>query len=160
MIQRIQSVFLGISIVILTYFSIGASIISYEGNDISYTLHSNKLIASTTGLPNAETHTQFYFLGAIVLALWSIFVLLSFRNLKKQLSYARLGAFGFLAYIIIIFSSYFIGTSITDNPTVTVSFSSFRLGSYLLIVGYICYLLAISKIKKDRDLIASVDRIR
>lgn len=160
MIQRKQSIFLAVSIILLIYFSIGASIITYTGNDISYLLTSNNLITRTEGNPEAAITGEFFFIGSVFIALWLIFVLISFRNLSKQLTYARIGNFGYLILLAIVFSTYFIGVSITDNPTIAEHSASFQLGTYLLLVSYGFYWMAIRYIKKDKKLIESVDRIR
>lgn len=160
MIQRIQTIYFSLSALILIYFSVGAPIISFYGNDISYLLKSNELIATTSGNPVAETSVKYYFIGAIVLTLWLIYVIISFRSLKKQLSAARIGSFMYAAYLMIIVLSYFIGESLTENPTVGEKSAQFELGTYLLAVGYIFYLFGIRGIKKDKKLIDSVDRIR
>jgi len=160
MIQRIQTIYFSLAALVLVYFSVGAPIISFYGNDISYLLKSNELIATTSGNPVAETSVKYYFIGAIVLTLWVIYVIISFRNLKKQLSAARIGSFMYAAYLMIIVLSYFIGESLTENPTVSEKSAQFELGVYLLAVGYIFYLFGIRGIKKDKKLIDSVDRIR
>lgn len=160
MIQRIQTVYFLVAVIILAIFSSGLNIISYTGNDISYLLKSNELITQTTGNTVAESKTTFFFIGSIALTLWTLLVIVSFRNLKTQLSFARIGSFGYLAFLLIVLLTYFIGNSLTENPTVSEHSPSFGAGTYLLIVGYIAYLLGVSGIKKDKKLIDSVDRIR
>ena len=160
MIQRIQTVYLLLAVIVLVYFSAGATIVSFEGNDISYLLRSNQLITQTAGDELADSSAKYFFIGSILLTLWTVFVVISFRNLKKQLSYARIGAFLYLAFLLVIVLTYFIGNSLTQNPTVLEHQSHFELGTYLLALGYIFYLLGIYGIKKDKKLIDSVDRIR
>lgn len=160
MIQRIQSIYLFIALAIFIYFSAGASIASFQGNDIIYTLYSTNLISSTAHVGNADVSSQYYFIGSVVLAVWMIVVMFSFRNLSRQLSFARMGTFGMIVFLAIILSSVLIGSSITEDPAITYGNSSFGTGSYLLIVAFISYLLAIRNIKKDKKLIDSVDRIR
>lgn len=160
MIQRIQTVYFFLAVIILIYFSAGASIVGYVGNDMSYTLYSTKLTAQTIGIDIAESSTKYYFIGSIILILWTLFVIISFRTLSKQLAYARIGSFMYLAYLLIVLLSFFIGSSLTENPTVAEHTASLKIGSYLLIVGYILYLLGMNGVKKDKNLIDSVDRIR
>ncbi|HRO76620.1 MAG TPA: DUF4293 family protein [Crocinitomicaceae bacterium] len=158
MIQRIQTVYFLVATIILVYFSAGAPIVEYAGNDLVYLLKSNQLIAQTASQEVAESSSKYFFIGAIVLVLWTLYVVISFRNLKKQLTAARIGSLLYLAYLLIIVLTYFIGSSLTENNSI--SSAHFKLGTYLLIVGYVLYQLGIYGIKKDKKLIDSVDRIR
>ncbi len=160
MIQRIQTVYFLLVVIILVYFSAGAPMVSFEGNDISYLLRSNQLVTQTIGDALADTTPKYFFIGSIVLVLWTLFVVISFRNLAKQLSFARIGSFLYLVFLLIIILTYFIGNSLTENPTVLEHKAHFELGTYLLALGYLFYLLGIYGIKKDKKLIDSVDRIR
>lgn len=160
MIQRIQTVYFLLATIILVYFSAGAPIIGYEGNDLAYILKSNQLITQTIDQEVATQSSKYFFIGSIVLVLWTLYVIISFRNLKKQLTTARIGSLLYLAYLLIILLTYFIGSSLTENPTVVEYSAHFKLGTYLLIVGYVLYQLGIYGIKKDKKIIDSVDRIR
>lgn len=160
MIQRIQSVYFALAASMLIYFSVGAPIVSYVGNDLTYLLKSNELITKTSENPVATTDSVYFFIGAILLTLWVIFVIISFRNLKKQMTFARIGSFMYIAYLAVIALMFFTGESMTEDPTVVEHGATYELGTYLLAVGYIFYLMGIRGVKKDKKLIESVDRIR
>jgi hypothetical protein len=160
MIQRIQTVYFLIAAIILAVFSTGISIISYTGNDISYVLTSSQLITKTAGNELAESSSQYFFFGSILLAVWTLFVIISFRNLKRQLAVARIGLLAYFGYLLIILLTFFIGNSLTENPTVAEFTPSYNWGTYLLIIGFVVYYLGVNGIKKDKKLIDSVDRIR
>lgn len=160
MIQRIQTIYFLVAALMLSIFSAGATIITYTGYDITYKLKSNQLITQTVGNEAAEVSSIFFFIGSILLVLWVLYVIISFRNLRIQLTSARIGSFLYLAFLLIVLLTYFIGASLTENPTVSEFSPSFGYGTYLLIIGYVAYLMGINGIKKDKKLIDSVDRIR
>jgi len=160
MIQRVQTIYFAIAALILIYFSTGASILGFQGNDLTYVLQSNQLIGSTQGNAGALVSSQYFFVGSIIAALWTIFVIISYRNLTKQLSFARVGSFIYLAFIAVIALTHFIASSLAEDLTVTEHPVSYKFGFYLLILGYVSYLLGMRGIKKDKKLVDSVDRIR
>lgn len=148
MIQRVQSILLLIVAIlhILLFFIpvfVWAGYSMPGGTAMSY--------KSMTALYDI----QFIALNVIVI-LFSIFCILQFKNRKKQRSFV-------LALIVMIILNtslylyYMIGVSFEGEHTLLPAKS---IGIYFQLISIILCFVAARKIKKDDDLVKSVDRIR
>lgn len=158
MIQRIQSVYLLVTLIILTVFSCGIPVFSYHASAFHYRLNAFGITKfDEAGVKVVETPIPFY-VGGIVLIMLCLFSLMLFKNLKRQLALARFTAFlYFVAMVFLVFAA-FLGTYFTqETEKVSVSL---ELGFYMLIVGLPLLLLAVRGINKDKQLIDSVNRLR
>ena len=157
MIQRIQSIFLLSTIVVLIILSFGTPLLSFKSLEFEYVLSATSLKQFTLDGTLLKTDSiPFYFasLGLIVLTFFSMIL---YKNLKRQLSLVRLTTLLYFIAMVALGFMYFLGKYFTGEETVQVSFS---FGFYLFISGFILLLLASAGIKKDKKLIESVDRIR
>ena len=157
MIQRIQSIFLLSTIVVLAILSFGTPLMSFQSLDSNYVLSATSLKQfNFDGALVKSDSIPFYIvsLGLIVLTFFSMIL---YKNLKRQLSLVRLTTLlYFIAGVALGFMP-FLGKYFTGQEEHT---SSFSFGFYLFISGFILLLLASAGIKKDKKLIESVDRIR
>ena len=157
MIQRIQSVFLLAAMIFLAMVSMGMTIFKFIGKESHYTLSAfgvNQYDAA--GKATEISSTPFYAAG-LVLLLFCFFTLVTYKNLKRQLAIGRLTAFVYFICIVLIVLAAFLGTYFTKEEAVTREFS---LGFYLFLAGFPLVLLANSGIRRDKNLIDSVNRIR
>ncbi|HLU86480.1 MAG TPA: DUF4293 family protein [Taishania sp.] len=159
MIQRIQSVYLFVSIVVLFvasftssffYYITDVAIVNYAGLGITKTTHDHLHVIENQFLPIC--------IVTIALAVLGIVVLFSFKNLKKQLRLAQL-FWGLYLMIIIGFVCwyYLVDESSLGGKVIQ---SNYGISFFLLIIGLGCAQLAFLGIKKDKKKIESLDRLR
>lgn len=159
MIQRIQSIYLLLAIILLVLISCGISIFTYSSVETVHTLNvfGIKSTESISGGLIVKKSIPL-FTGSLILIVLAFFTILLFKNLKRQMMFARLTAFLYFIYLIAISFCYFLGSAFTDDKQLGSTFVNF--GFYALLIGFVLVLLAINGIKKDQRLLASVDRIR
>lgn len=157
MIQRIQTVFLIIVLLVLVLITFGTSIFTYETTEFLFKL-------STYGVQKYDLEgtliesksLPFYFI-TMTLVLLCLFSIAAFKNLKVQLTLTNLLSLVYFVMIIAVCFSYFLGNHFTNSETVS---TSLGVGFYALMVGLPFLRLAARGIKKDRELIDSVNRLR
>ena len=158
MIQRIQTLYLFITIILLTIVTFGSTLFSFL-NEISrfsfgtygiveYSLENDKVIG-TTSFP--------FFIGTIALILLCFLCIMSYKNLNRQFKLGRM-IFGiyFLMLIVVVLLSYF-GDSMLDAKTTS---REMGLGFLLFVAGFPFTFLANIGIKRDKELLSSLDRLR
>lgn len=146
MIQRIQSLLLGLVALfyVLLYF---VPVFIWEGNSVKQVPDPKNLII--------HQHTIFSIvIGSIIL--FSLFIITQFKNRRKQRTFV------FVLMIIMILNiclCLFYATKVTvANEYVLVWVKSY--GMYLQLISLLLCYFAARRIKKDDDLVKSVDRIR
>ena len=147
MIQRIQSVFLLVAALLLaTLFKLNFYTAQLENSEIRYTawLHQN----TTTN----EIHINLiHIILQFAINGFTLYTIFSYKNRKKQMSYCW---YLFLGSVLsFLFPVYTIFTS-------NYSAFHFGFGSYVLGIIAILYICAYFFIKKDEDLVRSIDRLR
>lgn len=153
MIQRIQTIYLLISIICLSIVSFNTVFFTgiIENGKVILTGNSMDTIMSNNDEDKySNIHLYIVF---IAIGLISILTIFSYKNLKKQLQFARVNAFLYLlASIILTILVYFLAKG---SKSIEIG-----LGFYILQIGLITSMLATRSIKKDKSLIESVDRLR
>lgn len=150
MIQRIQSVFLGLAILCIAISTAGIKIASFSVEDGEIELSSFGLYFRAEGKEELTAHPSLplYLFGVLFVALL-IVTLMNFKNLKRQLAMVKLSLYVSIALTASIILLSFVYGSIT-----------YSFGSYLIFISTLLVFLAQRGIKKDKTLIDSVDRIR
>ncbi len=157
MIQRIQSIFLLSTIVLLIILSFGTPLLNFQTTDFNYILNATALKkVSLDGVVIQSDSIPFYFISLVLIVL-TFFSMILYKNLKRQLSVLRLTILLYFIALVALGFTLFLGKYFTGEEEQSVSIS---LGFYLFIIGFIFLLFASSGIKKDKKLIESVDRIR
>jgi hypothetical protein len=145
MIQRIQTVYLIIAIVLVALPLSGLEILSYtiKEQNVSKSVYSFHLLEKN------ELEPSYYYLVNILLSLFGFYVIMSYKNLKKQLMLCRvfMGLIFFACCMPLILA---IGRSALVPG----------LGFYLFLSSIIFVLLAIRGINKDKKLLDSLNRLR
>lgn len=150
MIQRVQSLLL-LLVAILHILIFFIPVFVWEG----YTLSTGVSTVVDLKKMTALYDTQFIVLNALVI-LFSIFTIFQFKNRRKQRTFV-------LALIVIIIANaslylyYMIGISFEGEYNLQPAKS---IGIYFQLISIILCFVAVRKIKKDDDLVKSVDRIR
>lgn len=157
MIQRIQSVFILAAMIFLFMVSMGMTIFKFIGKEFHYTLSSFGVNQYDAAGKATEISSSPFYVAGIILLLLCFFTLVSFRNLKRQLMIGRLTVFVYFIFIVLIVFSSFLGTYFSGEEEIT---REFALGFYLFLAGFPLVIFANSGIRKDKNLIDSVNRIR
>lgn len=158
MIQRIQSVYLLVTLIILTVFSCGLAVFSYHSTEFHYRLNAFGITKFDQAGVKVEATSIPFYAGGIVLMLFCLFTLILFKNLKTQLTLARFTTFLYFIALVFLGFAAFLGTYFTqETESVSVSL---EFGFYMLIIGLPLLLLAVRGINKDKKLIDSVNRLR
>jgi len=150
MIQRIQSLYLLLAAIIQVIFATG-TYFTYKISDDSYFVTGSGTFNSAGENTGGDMKTLILGLGISLLALISIFL---YKNRKQQMKIARIGGLLTMAEIVFIVISYFNTTDIAESGF------SFGYVIFILPISTLFFFLAAKAIKKDDELIRSVDRIR
>lgn len=155
--QRVQTLYLGIAIVLLGIVTAGSTLFSFIGES-RYTFSSFGITQYELNSNKAMDHQTFpMMVGTIALALLCFICIMSFKNLNRQY---KLGRMIFLLYffsIIGVVVLSFIGDSLLDAETTK---REMGVGFYLFIAGFPFTFLANIGIKRDKRLLESLDRLR
>ncbi len=145
MIQRIQTIYLVIAILLIASPLSGLEIMSYTIKD--HTVSKN--VYSFHLLEKNEQEPSYYYLVNILLSLFGFYVMMSFKNLNRQMMLSRIlmGLILFACSMPIILA---IGRSAL-MPGV---------GFYLFLGSSFFVFLAIRGINKDKKLLDSLNRLR
>ena len=158
MIQRIQSVYLAIVLVLLTILSFGVSFFNFYAGELSFRLNAMGVQQlDTTSGKEIQLLSIPFFIGIIVLMLLVIGTIFNFKNLKRQLTFARLTALVYFICLIFVCFGAFLGKYFTNQEEVQLSMGA---GFFLVLIGFPLVLLAVRAINKDKKLIDSVNRLR
>lgn len=156
--QRVQTLYLGITLILLGIVSTGMSLFSFVGESSKYTF--NAFGITTYDLKSgaiSEHESMPIVIGLIALALLCFICIMSFKNLPRQFKLGRTIFFlYFLGLVgIIILSS--LGDGMIDEANTK---RELGIGFYLFILGFPFTFLANVGIKKDKRLLDSLDRLR
>jgi len=156
MIQRVQSIYIILSIIVVFVatlfpfgsYEIGDQIVSFGA--FGWKSENNLLISS-----QPEVFSNYpYFIGYLLTISLSIFTLLKYKNRNSQLSLGKANYFVLLITIIYMFLSVTISEEIvSEDPT-------YGVGLYLLVSAIPFIFLANRGVKNDEKLIKSLDRLR
>lgn len=150
MIQRIQSVYLAVAIILLSAVTAGVRIASFMIEEGELKLSSFGLFLKMEGSDEylADFSMPLYIVG-ILYVLLLVMTLLSYKKLKFQLSLAKLSF-----YVSLVLAAAVIATSFLFGSI------AYGVGSYFIFISVPLIYLALRGVKKDKSLIDSVDRIR
>jgi magnesium-transporting ATPase (P-type) len=148
MIQRVQSIFL-LLVTILHILIFFIPVFVWEGySQPGGTAIDTKSMTALYGI-------QFIVLNALVI-LFSIFCILQFKDRKKQRT-----------FVLVLIVMIILNTSLYLYYMISISFEgeynlqpAKSIGIYFQLISIILCFIAARKIKKDDDLVKSVDRIR
>ena len=166
MIQRAQTIYLVLAfacMVLLLFFPIFSIEVNGLEGDLTIDAVFGKDGDVGAGLTEGLFPMSYIFIGLALLTFASI---LLFKRRPRQLLLTRLNFILHLLLVIAIYSFYYFGSSlvesgitIPDGGTVEVAFFM-ELGFFFLIPTIAFLFLAIRGIKRDENLVNSLDRIR
>ena len=155
MIQRIQSVFLFLAVVFAGLLFV-CPIASFDyGNDLM-TLTILKVENQQDALYFSNTYTLPLLIVTILMSVVPLFTIFKFKNRNLQLKLSSLTVFLNAVFCGLIFLYY------TSNIQKTIASETvtYLFGAYIPLINMVLAVLAMRWIKKDIELIKSVDRLR
>lgn len=158
MIQRIQTVYLAVVIILLTIVTLGSTLFSFVNETERYSFNSYGIMKYDLASGDLISQQNFpFYLGTIALILLSFITLMSYKNLNRQFKLGRM-VFGiyFLMLMSVILLSV-LGDGMLNEQT---SGREMGLGFFLFVVGFPFTFLANTGIKRDKALLDSLDRLR
>lgn len=158
MIQRVQSIYLGIAIILLAISSVGVEFFSFIAIESRYTFSAYGITEYALKGDNVMSTQSFpLFIGTIALTLLTFICLMSYKNLARQFKLGRmiLGIY-FLGVVSMILLAYF-GASFIEEETFG---RELGVGFVLFVAGLPFIFLANTGIKRDKKLLDSLDRLR
>lgn len=158
MIQRIQSVYLAVMMILLSFAA-------FSTNFFSFLSDTNKYSFGAYGIVNYEIKTnslvsnQFFpiFIGIIALILLAFLTLMSYKNVNRQFRLGRMVFFIYFLFLISLFVLSIWGNKLLSEPAET---REMGLGFLLVVLGFPFSFLANLGIKRDKQLLDSLDRLR
>ena len=158
MIQRIQTVYLAITIVLLSFVMFGTTLFSFINETTRYTFSSYGITAYSIETNDVLSTTNFpFYIGAGTLILLSFLCIMSYKSLNRQFKLGRM-VFGiyFLMLVSVIVLT-MVGDKLIDAETTS---REMGLGFFLFVCGFPFTFLANTGIKRDKKLLESLDRLR
>jgi len=158
MIQRVQTLYLGIAIILLSIVTVGSSLFSFVNETSRFTFSSYGI--TEYGLADGkvlDTKMFPFFVGTTALALLCFICLMSYKNLKRQFKLGRMIFFlyFFMVVSVILLASF--GDSLLDEETTS---RELGVGFILFVIGFPFSFLANTGIKRDKKLLDSLNRLR
>ena len=169
MLQRIQSIFIALGVV-SAQLAIYTELFKVkfktllEGNEVeaalSYSGISNEVVANGSILTLEVTQHWFLPLVVVILCLVGVYTLLQFKNRPLQMRLLRILGLASLLTIGALFlaTNWMVGEVTSAEQLIGVEYNG--IGSIGLIISAVSYFVASRFVKKDEDLVKSIDRIR
>ena len=166
MIQRVQTIYLALAficMVLLLFFPIfGIEMTSVSG-DVNFMAEFGKNGIVGEGFEEGNLPVSYIYIG---LALLTFATLLMYKKRPRQLLLCRLNLILHVVFVLGVYAFYYFGKSFiqegiknTLGEDTTVAFSM-EIGFFFLIPTIAFLYLAIRGIKRDENLINSLDRLR
>ncbi len=152
MIQRIQTLYLILAAIALSFIFM-APIVSYTGIDgVIYTLNVKDLLGSDGTVQQAASRISILILAPITL-LSIVFMISQFKNRQKQMAIGRL--IYLMLAVLITLAWFFIEANKFDTEI-----NGYGFGYFAPVAALPFIFLANRSIKKDEELVKSLDRLR
>jgi len=158
MIQRVQSIYLGLAIVcgILTFFLPFAHFYSGDVKLAEYVFTGVLNVQSETFESSGPFSFPAFIFSSLMILLPSV-SLMMYKKRPVQMRLVRLGflvSLGFIVYL--LFASDKINETVFEGSADVL----YHAGFYMPVISLVFYFLALRGIKKDEALVKSLDRIR
>ena len=158
MVQRVQTLYLAIMIILLSIVTFGNTLFSFVNESSRFEFSSYGVVEYTV-LNNEIASNQYFpfFIGTISLILIAFIALMSFKNVDRQF---KLGRMVFYIYFVMLISVIVLATFGDLMLDVEMHRREMGLGFFLFAAGFPFSFLANTGIKRDKKLLDSLDRLR
>ena len=160
MIQRIQTVYFILVMLLLSALLSGVEIFGFTTakNYFSYSVYGVQQFKSAAHAPLAKSEiiegsVLFYFVIAFVL--FNYYAMMNYKNLKKQFRLARLALLIYLVGLLFVLIVGSLGLLVPNASSINLGW-----GYYLSVVGLPFSYFAFKGVKKDKEILESLDRLR
>ena len=158
MIQRIQTIYLAIVIILLSIVTVGTDLFSFVGETSRFTFSAFGITEYSLSSGEAiGTQTFPMFVGFTALVLLSFITLMAYKNLERQFKLGRTVFYIYFLSLVAMIVLAFYGNALIETET---SKREMGLGFILFVAGFPFTFLANTGIKRDRNLLKSLDRLR
>jgi hypothetical protein len=158
MIQRIQTVYLVLGSIFLCLLLIsGAFSFGAIEQDSEAVLAASVGTAFEDGIYAADDHVLLV-LSILLAAIIGIVSIFMFKNRSLQMSLTK--AFMVLAFLVNALSFFLMYQEVNMQQEVTIADLNLRLGAFLPLLAMLMAYLALKNIRKDDQLVKSMDRLR
>ena len=158
MIQRVQTIYFVLAIILLSVLTFGVTIFSFVSKTSRFNFNAFGIVETDVKSGEQISYESFpLYIGTIALTLLCFVAIMAYKSLARQFKLGRT-IFGlyFLSVIGIILISMY-GQGLVGTPTVGRELGA---GFYCLIAGFPFTFLANIGIKRDKRLLESLDRLR
>lgn len=156
MIQRIQTIYLLVSLICVSVFTFGSNLFYFIGTKI-YVFNAFGIFdKEPTADSIVHAHHPLYLLTAVIATLLFA-AIFSFKNLKLQGKLLLFAGGIYCAFLVGIITYFFIHSNPIKAEETNIQVAS---GFYILCFGLISLILANNGIKRDKKLIDSLNRLR
>jgi len=158
MIQRVQTIYLSIAIILLSIVTFGTELFSFVNEKSRFSFSSYGITEySTSNGEIIETTTFPFYIGTIALILLCFLTIMSYKSMNRQFKLGRMvfGIYFLMLVSVILLSSF--GDYLIDTETTS---REMGLGFILFVAGFPFTFLANTGIKRDKQLLESLDRLR
>lgn len=158
MLQRIQTVYFSIVIVLLSFVTFGVELFTFISDSSKYVISSYGIEQYSIESNELISHKAYpVYISTIALILLSFLALMSYKKLNRQFKLGRM-VFGiYFLLVILLVTSTFMGESIVGSEIIS---RQMGLGFFLFICGFPFTFLANTGIKRDKNLLDSLERLR
>jgi hypothetical protein len=159
MIQRIQSLYLFLSLVCLGFVAFGAKIVAYLSENSKFDVYAYGIARHNIETGFKEENLNYFpgYTVVIALMLIGIVTLISFKNLKRQLKFGRMYFYTYFALLISTMTLIYLGEGYMHAPILK---RELGFGFLILVIGFPFTFLANTGIKRDKNLLDSLNRLR
>ncbi|MDG1657867.1 MAG: DUF4293 domain-containing protein [Crocinitomicaceae bacterium] len=158
MIQRVQTLYLGLAIIMLSVVTFGVTLFSFVNETSRFSFNAYGILETNIKTGEKIGFESFpLYIGTIALSLLCVIAIMSYKNLARQYKLGRT-IFGlyFISLVgILVLSIY--GDSMIEAKTTA---REMGLGFFLFVAGFPFTFLANTGIKRDKRLLESLDRLR
>jgi len=158
MIQRVQSVYLAIMMILLSFAVFSTNFFSFLNDTNKFSFGAYGIVNSDISSNKILSH-QFFpiFIGMISLILLAFITLMYYKNIKRQFKLGRLVFVIYFLVLILLFVLSIWGNKLLSQPAET---REMGIGFLLVVLGFPFSFLANVGIKRDKQLLDSLDRLR
>jgi amino acid transporter len=157
MIQRVQSIYYALAMICVSIASFGANIYVFQGSETRYEFNAFGISEFTTSDNVDALSPMPYYIVGICLILLAFIALMSYKNHKRQLAVGRLTLFVYFVLVILTLLGSFLGHYLTEEETLSRNLGA---GFFFFIAGFPFIFLGNIGVKRDKNLLESLDRLR
>jgi Ni/Fe-hydrogenase subunit HybB-like protein len=150
--QRAQTIYLALVVVVMALTLIlPFAIYPLESGDVTF-----NLFGLSPESEDASVWFPYYMVIALIIGL-ALFSVTQFKNRKRQLNLGKINYLLILGMVVMLFVD---ASSVAKGLSLSEDAIKYQFGMYMPVIAFAFTFLANRSIKKDEDLVKSVERLR